>query len=169
MNIKRHPVIFTLNILIFFFSILFFYTDSLNLSIKGATMLLVIPILTAFSVFHSPIRSAIVGLICGIFMDACMVGSFCFNATVLLCIGALVSVISNNLFNKNVQSATVLSLITSSLYFILKWLFFHTSNVNLSDNLMYLFKYAFPSAIFTAIFIFPFYYLYKHFQKLQMD
>lgn len=169
MNIKKHPVIFTLNILIFFLSILFFYTDSLSISIKGATVLLVIPILTAYSVFHSPLRSSLVGLICGIFMDACMAGSYCFNAAILLLIGAMVSVISNNLFNKNIQSATVLSLITSSLYFVLQWIFFHTTNVNLTDNFMYLFKYAFPSAIFTAIFIFPFYYLYKHFQKLQMD
>ncbi|MBE6786994.1 MAG: hypothetical protein E7537_01445 [Ruminococcaceae bacterium] len=169
MNIKKHPVIFTLNILIFFLAILFFYTDSFSISIKGTSVLLVLPILTAYSVFHSPLRSGVTGLICGVFMDACMVGSVCFNAIILFCIGVLVSVISNNLFNKNIQSATVLSLITSSIYFVFLWLVFHTANVSLSDNFMYLFNYAFPSAIFTAVFIFPFYYLYKHFNKLQMD
>ncbi len=169
MNIKKHPVIFTLNILIFFFSILFFYTDSLSISIKGVSPLLILPILTAFSLFHSPVICAMAGLICGVFMDACMVGSFCFNAIALLCIGVFVSVTSNNLFNKNIQSATVLSLITSGSYFILLWIFFHTDNVSLTDNLGYLLKYAFPSAIFTAVFIFPFYYLYKHFHKLTVE
>ena len=169
MNIKKHPVIFTLNILIFFFSILFFYTDSLSISVRGVSPLLILPIMTAFSLFHSPVICAMAGLICGVFMDACMVGSFCFNAIALLCIGVLVSVTSNNLFNKNIQSATVLSLITSGSYFILLWIFFHTDNVSLPDNLGYLLKYAFPSAIFTAVFIFPFYYLYKHFHKLTVE
>ncbi len=169
MNIKKHPVIFTLNILIFFLSILFFYTDSLNISINGVSPLLIIPILTAFSLFHSPIKCAVTGLLVGIFMDACMVGSYCFNAIALLCIGVFVAVSSNNLFNKNVQSATVLSLITSTVYFVFQWIFFHTNNVGLTDNLMYLLKYAFPSAIFTAVFIYPFYYLYKHFHKLQTE
>ncbi len=169
MNIKKHPFIFTFNILIFFFAILFFYTDSLSLSINGIYPLLIIPILTAFSLFHSPIRCAVAGLLCGIFMDACMVGSYCFNAIILLCIGVFVAVSSNNFFNKNIQSATVLSLITSSVYFVLQWIFFHTYHVSVTDNLMYLFKYAFPSAVFTAVFIYPFYYLYKHFHKLQME
>ena len=169
MNIKKHPVIFTLNILIFFIAVLFYYTNAFSFSIKGVTPLLVLPLLTAFSLFHTPLTCAVTGVLCGIFMDACMVGSYCFNAIVLLLIGVFVSVASSNLFNKNVQSACVLSLITSALYFILQWLFFHTDNVNLTDNLIYLLKYAFPSVIFTSIFIFPFFYLYKHFNKLQVQ
>ncbi len=169
MSIKKHPIIFILKILIFFLSILFFYTDSLNISIKGISPLLILPILTAYSLFHSPLRCALVGLACGILMDSNMIGSFCFNAIALLCIGVFVSVSSNTLFNKNIQSATVLSLITSSLYYIFQWIFFHTANVSISDNFSYLLNHAFPSAIFTAVFIFPFYYLYKHFNKLQMD
>lgn len=168
MNIKKHPVIFTLNILIFFFSILFYYTNILSINIKGATLLLVLPALTAYSLFHSPLRSGIVGLLCGIFIDSLTVGSFCFNAIALFCIGVFVSVSSSNLFNKNIQSATVLSFIVSAIYFIFKWIVFHTNNVSLTDSFMYLFKYALPSVILTAIFIFPFYYLYKHFNKLQM-
>lgn len=169
MNIKKHPVIFSLNLLIFFFATLFHYTDTFSISIKGIAPLLILPILTAFSLFHSPLTCAIAGVLSGIFMDACMVGSFCFNAITLLCIGVFVSVTSSNLFNKNIQSATVLSLITSAVYFILQWIFFHTDNVNLTDNMIYLLKYAFPSIIFTAVFIYPFYYLYKHFHKLTLE
>lgn len=169
MNIKKHPWILTLNILIFFFSILIHYTDSISISIHGITPLFILPLLTSFSLFHGPLRSTLVGAVCGIFMDACMVGSYCFNAIVLLCISVFVSVASNVLFNKNIQSATVLSLIVSSVYFILQWIFFHTNNVSLTDSFIYLLKYAFPSAVFSAVFIFPFYYLYKHFNKLQME
>lgn len=168
MNIKKHPFIFTFNILIFLFAVLFHYTVAYSLSIKGITPLLILPILTAFSLYHSPLVSALTGLFAGIFMDACMIGSHCFNALVLMFVGVFVSVSSNILFNKNIRSATVLSLITASVYFILQWIIFYTSNVTVDDKLIYLLKYALPSIIFTAIFIFPFYFLYRYFNNSEI-
>lgn len=169
MHKKRHPLILILNILIFFLTLLFYYTDFLSLSIKGISPLLILPLITAFSLFHSPLRSGFVGLICGIFMDSTTTGSLCFNAIALLLIGAFVSVASNNLFNKNIQSAAVLSLIVCALYFIAQWLCFHINNVSLSDALIYLLKYAFPCAVLSSIFIIPYYYIYKHFYKLTLE
>lgn len=165
MHKKRHVGILLLNILIFFLPLLFYYSGILTLSIKGATPLLVLPILTAFSFFHTPLCCAGVGLACGIFMDACALGSYCFNAIILLLIGAFVSLTSSNLFNKNIRSAVVLSLTTSTIYFVMLWLVFHTDGVTLTDSLLYLLKYALPSAIYTALFIIPFYYLLRHFNK----
>lgn len=169
MHKKKHPFIILLNILIFLFVLLFYYTGIFTFSIKGITPLLILPLLTAFSIFHSPIVSALIGLACGIFMDACAIGAYCFNAIILLLIAAFVAVTSNNLFNKNIQSAAVLSLITSVFYFVMRWLCFHISNVTLTDNLIYLLKYAFPSAIFSAIFILPLYYVYKYFHKITSE
>ncbi len=169
MNKKKHPVVSTLKILIFFFAVLLYYSSSLNLTVKGITPLLILPIITAFSLFHSPLVCAFSGLLCGIFMDACAVGSYCFNAIVLMVIGVCVSVASNNLFNKNIQSATVLSLITGTLYFCLLWAFFHTDNVTMKDSFIYLLNYAFPSMLFSAVFILPFYYLYKYFNKITTE
>ncbi len=166
---KKHPIILTLNILIFFSALLFHYTDAFSISIKGLTPLLILPILTAFSLFNSPLSSALTGLAAGVFMDACSVGSYCFNAIVLMLIGVFVCLLSNNLFNKNIRSAAVLSVISCAFYFILQWLFFHTDNVSIKDNFIYLLKYALPSVLLSAIFIFPFYYLYKHFDKISSE
>jgi cell shape-determining protein MreD len=169
MHKKKHPFIILLNILIFLLVLLFYYTGILPLSIKGITPLLILPLLTAFAIYHSPITSALIGLACGIFMDACAIGAYCFNAIVLLLIATFVAVTSNNLFNKNIQSAVVLSLITSAFYFVLQWICFHTDNVNLNDTFIYLLKYAFPSAFFSAVFILPFYYLYRYFHKITSE
>lgn len=161
----KHPFITIINILIFFVSMLFYYTGVLPLTIKGITPLLILPILTAFSIFNSPVVSAVAGLLCGVFMDANALDSYCFNAIVLVIIGAFVAVSSNNLFNKNIFSAMVLSLITAALYFILQWAVFETNNTTIEDSLIYLLKYALPSAVYSAVFIIPFYYLYRYFER----
>lgn len=169
MHRKKHPFIIILNLLLFALILLFYYTNNLVITIKGISPLLILPLLAAFSIFHPPIISAIVGLIAGIFMDSCVVGSYCFNAITLLVIAAFVSVSSSNLFNKNIQSASVLSLITCAFYYVALWLCFHNSNVSLTDSLIYLLKYAFPSAIFSSVFIIPFYFIYKHFHKITSE
>lgn len=166
MHKKKHPIITLIKVLIFIFVLLFYYADIFTFSIKGITPLIILPIIIAYSMFHSPIRSVLVATACGIFMDACVVGAFCFNAMILLLISAFVSVSSNNIFNKNIQSASMLSLIGCGFYFILLWICFHNNNVTLNDSLIYLLKYAFPTAVFSAIFIVPFYYLFKYFNKI---
>lgn len=166
MNNKKHPFIFTFNVLIFCVLILLHYTDKTSINFFGITPLLVLPLLTAFSIFHSPIASGITGLLAGIFMDASTIGSYCFNAIILLCLGVAVSVTSNILFNKNIFASVVLSLITSGIYYLSQWLVFYTVGKDFADSLMYLLKYAFPTALLSAIFIFPFYFLYKYFNKI---
>ena len=166
MNNKKHPFIFTFNILIFFFVVLLHYTDKTSINIFGVTPLLVLPLLTAFSIFHSPVASAVTGLLAGIFMDSCTTGSYCFNAIILLCLGAAVSVTSNVLFNKNIFASVVLSLITGGIYYLSQWVVFYTIGKDFTDCLMYLLKYAAPCALISAVFIFPFYFLYKYFHKI---
>ncbi|MBQ4120027.1 MAG: rod shape-determining protein MreD [Clostridia bacterium] len=165
MSKTKHPLITILNILIFFISLLFYYTGILPLSIKGITPLLILPILTAFSIFNSPLTSAITGLLCGVFMDCNALNSYCFNAIVLVILGTFVAVSSNNLFNKNIFSAMVLSLVVAVFYFVLQWAVFETDNITINDSLTYLLKYAFPTAVYSAVFIIPFYYLYRYFER----
>lgn len=161
----KHPFITIINVLIFFVSMLFYYTGVLPLTIKCITPLLILPILTAFSIFNTPVVSAVAGLFCGVFMDANALDSYCFNAIVLVIIGAFVTVSSNNLFNKNIFAAMVLSLITAVFYFTLQWVVFETNNITIKDSLIYLLKYALPSAVYSAVFIIPFYYLYRYFER----
>ena len=169
MHKKRHPIILMLNILIFFFTLLFSNTNILTFSIKTASPLLILPLLTAFAIYHSPLSSALTGLVCGIFMDTVAADSYCFNAILLLVIGGFASFAANNLFNKNIQSAVVLSLINCVFYFVLLWLFFHTNNVSITDSAIYLLRYSLPSAVLSAIFILPLYYVYKHFNKITSE
>ena len=169
MNKKKHPFIFTFNVLIFFILILLHYTDKIGININGVSPILVLPLLTAFSIFHSPLTSAITGMLAGVVMDTCAIGSQCFNAIILLCLGAGISVTSNILFNKNVLSATVLSLITAFIYHISQWLVFQSFGKSVANSITYLLKYAMPSALIAAAFIFPFYYLYKYFNKISSN
>ncbi len=169
MNKKRHPFIFTFNIALFFILILLHYTDKVGININGISPLLVLPLLTAFSIFHSPLASAVTGMLAGVFMDASTIGSYCFNAIILLCLGTAISVASNNLFNKNIWSAVVLSLLTSFIYHICQWLVFHFMGKGIADSITYLLGHAMPSALIGALFIFPFYYLYKYFHKISSN
>ena len=169
MKQKKHPFIIISNIFIFSAILLLQYTDNIELKISSASVLLILPAVSAFSIFHSPLVSSLVGLICGIFMDACAAKVYCFNSIILICICCFVSLTSSSFFNKNISSATVLSLITSSFYFVAEWVVFHTKIENFNDSLIYLLIYALPSAVLSSIFIFPFYFLYKYFNKISLE
>lgn len=169
MNDKKHPLIILLNIIIFFVIILFQYTDKAFIRINGVSPLLVLPLITAFSMFHSPVVSALAGMTAGIFTDAVTVGSHGFNSVMLLIIGVFVSCISNNLFNKNIASSVVLTLIISFLYHICHCIVFHTFGTRFTETVIYLLEYALPSVLLGTVFIFPFYFIYKHFDKIKSN
>lgn len=166
MNNKKHPFIFIFNVLIFFVLTLLHYTDKTAINISGISPVLILPLLTAFSMFHSPIASALTGLFVGIFMDSCTIGSYCFNAIILLCLGTAMSLAANNLFNKNVLASVVISLITCFLYHIAQWLVFQTFGKAFNESLIYLLQYAAPSALLSSLFVIPFYFLYRYFNKI---
>ena len=62
---------------------------------------------------------------------------------------------------RGARDVPLLSFLLTLIYFILRWLIFYAFTVGAQDNLTYLLHYAFPSVIYTNIFIFPFYFLYK--------
>lgn len=163
---KRHPWINFISFLLFFLAFIFNYTDIINISIKNAEPLIILPLLTAFSMFGGVGVSAAVGLITGIFMDSCASGAVCFNAAVLMLSAVAVSLLSERLFNRNIRSAVLLCVLVSLVYFLLRWAVFEAFTAGAQDNLTYLLSYAFPSMLYTDIFIFPFYFIYRHFYRL---
>ena len=169
MNDKKHPFIILLNLIIFSVIILLQYTDKAFIRINGVSPLLILPLITAFSMFHSPLASALAGMIAGIFMDSVTVGSHGFNAVILLIIGVFVSCVSSNLFNKNLPSCVVLTLIISFLYHICHCIVFHTFGTRFTETVTYLLEYSLPSVLLGTVFIFPFYFIYKHFHKLKSN
>ncbi len=161
---------FWINFLIaalFFVVLIFHISGSVNLSILTATPVLVLPLLTAFSMFSSPARCAIAGFICGAFMDSVMTRSVCFNSIVLLCLGVGMCLTANHLFNKNVKSAFALAAISASVYFVLVWVAFHAFGQGMQSSMTYLLGYAFPSAVYTSVFVFPFYFIFKYLNKVK--
>lgn len=163
---KRHPWINIISFLLFFFAFIIHYTDIINIGIKNAQPLIILPLLTAFSMFNGVGVSAAVGLTIGIFMDSVSSGAVCFNAAVLMALAALVSVCAERLFNRNIRASVLLCLLTSLFYFLLRWVCFYAFGMGPQENLTYLLSYAFPSVLYTAVFIFPFYFLYKYFYRL---
>lgn len=151
----------------FLFALLFLlhYSDVISISIKTATPIILLPLLCAFSIFSTPAAAAATGLVLGVCMDSAASGTLCFNAIVLMLSAALVSASSSRLFNRNLPSAVLLSFLLTLFYFILRWLIFYAFTVSAQDNLTYLLHYAFPSVIYTNVFIFPFYFLYRKLRK----
>ena len=162
---KHHPFIFLFNILIFAAAVTLNRAE-MYLSIKTATPMLILPLLTAFSVFGSVYSAALAGFLAGACLDSVTSDAYCFNSIVLVLLAVAIQLCANNLFNKNIRSAAVLSLLTAVFYFTLKWLFFFAFGSAIADSTLYLLKYALPSAVYSAVFIFPFFYLYRYFSKI---
>ncbi len=165
-NTKNRRKIITVNILLFAVVILFHISDIADISIKTASPLLILPLLSAFSIFSSPSKSVLAGFIAGASLDA-VCAKFGFNTVCLMLISLAVCLAANNLFNKNIRAAVVISLISASLYFICLWVTFHLFGATIEDSLGYLLKYGFPSAIYSAVFIFPFFYIYRYLENLR--
>lgn len=166
MQIKKKRILFGfLSFLIFFFSFAVHYTDAVDIGIKNAQPLILLPLITAFSMFSQAGTAAAVGLALGICMDSCAGSAVCFNAITIMLAAALVSAAANNLFNRNVKSAILLSVTVSLSYYVLRWLIFYAFSSGSHDNLTYLLSYAFPSVLYTNAFIFPFYFIYRYFNK----
>lgn len=158
---KSNPWVFLLNIFLFGVILFFDVNTTVDITIRNATPLLIIPLLAAFSVFSSLEAAAVAGLFSGAILDSVMVRSYCFNTICLFVLGAVVNLAANNLFNKNMRGVAALTLITAVLYFLVYWLRFFAFDVGMKNSLMYLMGYGFPSAIYTTVFIFPFYWIYK--------
>ena len=100
---KRNWLFIAVNVLLFSAVILFETTGLVDISIKNATPLLLLPLITAFAVFSTVTQAAAVGFVCGAFLDSVSYGSFCFNSIALLVLSVLAYLIANNLFNKNLK------------------------------------------------------------------
>ncbi|MBR2489255.1 MAG: rod shape-determining protein MreD [Clostridia bacterium] len=162
---KHHPFIIIFNILIFAAAVILKPLESV-IAIKTATPMLILPLLTAFSIFGSVYQAAVAGFLTGACLDSISSGAYCFNTLTLMLTAVAVTVCANNLFNKNIRSAAVISLLVCAVYFILKWIVFHAVGADMADSMLYLLRYALPSALYSAVLIFPFFYLYRHFSKV---
>lgn len=90
---KRKLIIMTraVTIALFFVFTLLYCSGAVDITIKNATPVIVLPMLTAYAVFSSEQKSALIGLLIGICIDSVMIGAHCFNALFFTLAGCLVS------------------------------------------------------------------------------
>lgn len=163
---KKQGKIIFLNFLIFFTAILLYGSVNIDLSIKNAYPFVLLSVLTAFCVFSKISYAAAVGFVSGIFIDSISSKSYCFNTIALMLLGVAVCLLANNIFNKNFKAVLVLCFLTALLYFFLYWLVFIAFSLKGTSNITYLLNYVLPSSFYTAVFVIPFYFLYRYWNKL---
>ncbi len=105
------------------------------------------------------------GILSGIFADAVTSDSFCFNAMMLLFIGILSGVLLKKYLNRNIFSALALSGAASGIYFFFNGIFFVSHNGAL-QGFEYLLLHSLPSAVYSALFIVPFYFIGKLIRRI---
>ena len=168
-NVKeknRNNIILAIQSVILFLIAIIHYSNLLPLKIATASPLIIIPFLVVVSFYSGMWRGVVFAFIYGIFMDSVAADSLCFNTLALGLIICICGVLITYFFNRNISAVLLLSLGAATVYFILKWLVFFVFT-GTESSYFYLFRYAIPSAIYSAAFAIPFYYIAKFFSARQ--
>ncbi len=158
--IKKFRPFIVINILLFIIFVVLNGTCGISLKISAAEPVLPLVLLISVAMFSSEFPAVFTGIVFGAFIDSGSALPFGFNTVFMAIIALAVSLITRHLFNNNIRSAIALSLMISVLYFVLRWLIGYSSS-DLYNSLGYILQHGIPSAIYTTVFIIPFYYLQK--------
>ena len=161
----KNPVRLAIQCSVFALLFLLHFTGAPIVSIRSASPFLLLPMLTAYSMFNDELPSCIVGAVMGACVDSVSASPGCFNTITLLLVCVGTSFISKYLFNINARSAIVLSVLGNAFYYILKWLVCYAFSTPITDSLIYIFEYALPAVVFNAIFVVGFYFMEKRIYK----
>lgn len=140
-----------------FFLFFFQRIPGLSLKIGNAYPLLLLPAVMVVGALLREWTGFVTGLVCGIALDTFQSGSSCFNTLAFIFIGAGFGLIFRYLLNRNIKSIILAGSVGSFLFFFVRWFFLVLLAGDTSAG-RYLFKYAIPSAIYTALFVIPFFF-----------
>lgn len=154
-----------LQFLIFFILFICYTTGIFVWPIRRVTPMYLLPLLIAFAMHRQETTAAFTGLALGIFMDSASSHSGIFHTVFFFFIGLASSFLIHYLLNCNIRSALLLALAGSLLYFLSRWLLFHAFSDSMAGSTAYLMQYALPGTIYTTVYIFPFYYLERLFNR----
>lgn len=158
---KKLLILRLINTIFFILLISFQYNSIFNIKILTANPMLPLSLLVAITIFSSELTAAISGLIIGIFIDSVSSAPSGFHGIIFLLLGLAVALTVRHLFNNNILSAIALCFLCGTLYYLAHWALFLAHNLSFIENLTYLMRTAFPSIIYTTVFIVPFYFLQK--------
>ena len=163
-NQKRFSYVVYIGIaVLYLFIFILSRIPGLSLTLFGITPILLIPALVAGAMFFKEIFGMIAGIYVGVLLDSAAATGF-FNTALFTLLGAITGIVAVHLLNRNLRAAVVLTLIISFLYYFSKW-FFYILFGNEPQKLDYLLQITIPSCIYTAIFIIPFYFLFRFIHK----
>lgn len=140
------------------------YNGFFSIKIANANPIPAISLIVAVAFFSGMWRGVTMAFLFGMFMDTVVSGTICFNTLALTFSVLVCGVLITYFFNRNISAIIVLGFIGSAGYFVLKWFFLYFLR-GVAGQEYYLFSFAIPSAIYTTIFIIPFYYIGKYFEK----
>ena len=168
MHKKKRQIAFALFNFVLFCAVLLLHTTvSAHLKIGKAVPFSIIPLLTVFSMFSSPSIAAFSGFLSGAFLDGTQTGIPCFHTVILMLLAVFISVLSENFFNRNIRSAALLSFFAALIFFLAKWIALYAFRVELQSSLFYFLYYVIPSVIYTQVFLFIFYPIFRRMDRLK--
>lgn len=126
--------------------------------------LLLIPLLVSVAMNAREWAGLTIGTFFGILLDITATGSYCFNLITFSIIGCVCGLLSSYRVNNNIYSAALLSLLSSVGYFSAHWFVF-CFLLGHGDTAEYFWRYSLPQSIYSALFIFAFYFLIKYISK----
>lgn len=147
---KRHIVIL-IDLALLAISLIIHFNPLFSLKIYGANPMLPLAFLVAISIFSSELYAVMAGFLTGIFVDSVSSVPLGFNTLLFMIIGLFVAFTAHYLFNNNVRAAMSLAAISGFLYFVLRWFFFDAISHSAKDSFIYLYKFALPSVVYTAV------------------
>lgn len=138
----------------------FMHYGRITLAVGKAIPVILIPLSLSVAICYNENAGLIMSLATGALMDSASAESSLFN-TLFLVIGCTVcSVLSSRVLNRNIKAAACLSFGLSFGYFFAKYLiFFSFSGIAATSD--YFITYLIPSAVYTALWIIPLYFLQK--------
>ena len=157
---KKTFFIIITNALLAFVLLLFHYSGA-SIAISTANPIAVLALLVAIIMYASEVAGVLTGMLLGIILDSVTSTPIGFNTVTLTVISFAAALISHYLFNRNLKAALALCLLFSFAYFFARWIVGFAFTGDTADSFLYLIRYAVPSAIYTTVFIVPFFYLEK--------
>ena len=154
------------NAALFTVLILFHYSGA-SIKIMNANPISALALLVALIMFTSELGGVLTGVTVGIVIDSVAATPNGFNTVTLTLISFGAAIASHYLLNRNIKAAVTLCLICAALYFAARWLVTFAFAGDIAGSLTYLIRYAAPSAVYTTVFVIPFFYIERQlFSKL---
>ncbi len=160
MSKLRSFIAVLVNILLIFTVFVLRYSCGVTLGIGQAVPIILIPLVLSCAIFYGENAAMLAGFFAGVLMDGAAAGGSWFN-TLFLTLGCLIcGFLSSRVLNRNFKAAICLSVGFSFGYFFIKYLVFFVFG-GIAVNYDYFISDLIPSALYTSVWLIPFYFLQK--------